>query len=77
MLKNRWIRKWIRKADDALIVTGTLIVVLLIVGLGFVAVMYIISSIMQIAIAIGIIALSLLALGAGVMMLKKAFTKGV
>lgn len=78
MLKNR-IGRGFKKADDAFVVTGMLVVGVLVVILGFIAMMVIISQIMQIAIAVGIMAMALLAVAFAVVMIKKAFakTKGV
>lgn len=75
MKKNR-IGRWFKKADDAFVVTGMLVVALLVVILGFIAMMVIISNIINIAIGIGIIAVAMLAVAFAITMVKKAFAKG-
>jgi hypothetical protein len=78
MLKKR--NKFI-EADDALVITGTLLVILVLVVGGFLFMSYMVSQIVNIGMAIAIIGVGVLALGAGVMLLRRGlagvFPKGV
>ena len=77
MLKRR--NKFI-EADNAFVLTGTLIVVLVLVVGGFLFMAFMVSQITNIAIAIVIIGVGVLAMGAGITLMKRGlsgvFTRG-
>jgi hypothetical protein len=71
MLKRR--NKFI-EADNAFVLTGTVLVILAIVVGGFLFMAYMVSQITNIAIAIVIMGVGILAIGAGVMLLRKGLS---
>jgi uncharacterized protein (DUF983 family) len=71
MLKRR--NKFI-EADNAFVLTGTVLVILAIVVGGFLFMAYMVSQITNIAIAIVIMGVVILAIGAGVMLLRKGLS---
>jgi hypothetical protein len=78
MLKRR--RNKFIEADNAFVLTGTLIVVLAIIVGGLAFMFFMVSQITNIAIAVVIIGVGVLAMGAGITLMKRGlsgvFTKG-
>lgn len=71
MLKKR--NKFV-DADNAFVLTGTILVVLVIVVGGFLFMAYAVSQIVNIGMAIAVMGVGILALGAGVMLLRRGLT---
>jgi len=72
MLKRR--RNKFIEADNAFVLTGTLIVVLVLVIGGFLFMSYLVSQITNVAIAVVVIGVGVLAMGAGITLMKRGLS---
>lgn len=72
MLKRR--RNKFIEADNAFVLTGTVIVVLVLVVGGFLFMTYLVSQITNVAIAVVLIGVGVLAMGAGITLLKRGLS---